>query len=519
MASGVYRPPPNRNPRSAYLDNMDGPSDNNWYLDSGATHHLTNDVNNMHVNEAYSGTSKLFVGNGASLCITHIGHVVLKLKNSITSPTITLNNILLVPQITKNLISISQLTKDNNVVVEFIDKFCFVKDKVKNLIMLQGKAEKGLYKLLLVSSKTIIPSTTFQSHVVGVESVASETPLSMFSTVESDVKNKTSCLPTATNDCINSKCLLSTSVLHKRFGHPNSRILNHVIQSCLSFKFVNKNKVNDSCDACKVGKMHRLHFSTAETKTNHPLEIIHTGLWGSAPVISVQGYRYYVSFVDEYTRFTWIFRLKTKDATLPIFKIFKTQVEKQFERPIKCLQSDWGGEFRPFVDFVHKEGIQFRHSCLYTHNQNGLVERKHRHITELGLTLLAQATLPIKFWWDSFHTAAYNINRLPTPTLSMKSPYECMFHNKPDYKFMRTFGCSCFPFLREYNKQKFHFHTSKCIFLSYSPVHKGYKCLHSSGKIYIASHILFDETSFPYSTDVVFSSIKPNSSDFQYNLL
>ena len=355
MASGAYRPPPNRNPRSAYLANMDGPSDNNWYLDSGATHHLTNDVNNMHVHEAYSGRSKLFIGNGASLCITHIGHAVLKLKNSITSPTIKLNNILLVPQITKNLISISQLTKDNNVVVEFTDKFYFVKDKVKNLIMLQGKAENGLYKLLLVSSKTIIPSTTFQSHVAGVESVASETPLSMFYVVEFDVKNKTSCLPTAIDDCINAKCLLSTFVLHQKFGHPNSRILNHVIQSCSSFEFVNKNKVNDSYDACKVGKMHKLHFPATETKTNHPLEIIHTDLWGPAPIISVQGCRYYVSFIDEYTRFTWIFPLKTKDETVPVFKIFKTQVEKQFERPIKCLQSDWGGEFRPFVDFFYKE--------------------------------------------------------------------------------------------------------------------------------------------------------------------
>ena len=339
-ASSAYRPPPIRNPRSAYLANMDGPSNNNWYLDSGATHHLTNDVSNMHINEAYTGTVKLFVGNGVSLCIIHIGYTVLKLKNSITFPTFKLNNILFIPQITKNLINISQLTKDNNIIVEFTNKFYFMKDKVKNLIMLQGKAEKGLYKLLLVSSKTIIPSTTFQSHVAGVELVASETPLSMFFVVEYDVKNKTSCLPSATNDCVNSKCLLSIFVLHQRFGHLNSRILTHVIQSCSSFKFVNKNKVNDSYDACKVGKMHKLHFPASETKTNHSLEIIHTDLWRPILVISVQGYRYYVSFVDEYTRFTWIFPLKTKDKKLFVFKIFKTQVEKQFKRSIKCLQFD-----------------------------------------------------------------------------------------------------------------------------------------------------------------------------------
>ncbi|KAH9699143.1 retrovirus-related pol polyprotein from transposon RE2 [Citrus sinensis] len=265
--------------------------------------------------------------------------------------------------------------------------------------------------------------------------------------------------------------------------------------------------------------MHRLHFPATKTKTKQPLAILHTNLWRPATVVSIQGYKYYVSFVDDFTRFTWIFSLKTKDETLHVFKIFKAQVEKQLEQPIKCLQFDWGGEFRPFTKYLQEKGIEFRHYCPYTHNQNGLVERKHIYITESGLTLLAQAKLPIKFWWDFFHTATYLINRLPTSILSMKTPYESIFHHKPDYNFLRTFGCSCFPFLREYNNHKFHFHTSKCVFLGYSPSHKGYKCLHSSGKIYIASHVLFDKTTFPYTLDPNFSSSsKHTSSDFQYNL-
>ena len=74
--------------------------------------------------------------------------------------------------------------------------------------------------------------------------------------------------------------------------------------------------------------MHRLHFPATETKTKQPLAILHTNLWGPAPVVSIQGYKYYVSFVDDFTRFTWIFPLKTKDETLQVFKIFKAQVEK-----------------------------------------------------------------------------------------------------------------------------------------------------------------------------------------------
>lgn len=82
----------------------------------------------------------------------------------------------------------------------------------------------------------------------------------------------------------------------------------------------------------------------------------------------------------------------------------------------------------------------------------------------------------------------------------MKSPYESIFHLPLDYKFLKTFGCSCFHFLRNYSQYKFHFNTSKCIFLGYNPLYKGYMCLHPSGKIYVTSHVILDETSFPYSS-------------------
>ena len=161
------------------------------------------------------------------------------------------------------------------------------------------------------------------------------------------------------------------------------------------------------------------------------------------------------------------------------------------------LQSDWGGEYRVFIDFLNQNGIIFRHSCPYTHHQNGSMERKHRHIVELGLTLLAQANLSFQYWWDAFHTAVFHINRLPTPVLKNQTPYEKLFKHKADYSFLKCFGCLCYPFLRDYNKHKFDFHSSKCIFIGYSPSHKGYKCLHPSDRVYIVKHVTFDETCFP----------------------
>lgn len=157
-------------------------------------------------------------------------------------------------------------------------------------------------------------------------------------------------------------------------------------------------------------------------------------------------------------------------------------------------------------EFSNHSGIIFRHSWPYTHHQNGLVERKHRHIVELGSTPLAQAQLPFKFWWDAFHTALYHINRLPSSVFKLSTPYEKIFKHKPDYDFLKCFGCICYPYLRDYNKHKFAYHSSKCIFIGYSPSQKGYKCLHSSGHVHVAWHVIFDESTFPYATESVFHS-------------
>ena len=82
----------------------------------------------------------------------------------------------------------------------------------------------------------------------------------------------------------------------------------------------------------------------------------------------MNGYRYYISFVDDFTRYSWIFPLTAKSEALKTFKHFKLLVEKQFSLPVKTLQSDMGGEFLAFKTYLQQEGICFRHSCPYTHH-------------------------------------------------------------------------------------------------------------------------------------------------------
>lgn len=92
-------------------------------------------------------------------------------------------------------------------------------------------------------------------------------------------------------------------------------------------------------------KSHKLPFNLSNSKVSKPLEIIHIDLWGPAPLISKQGFKYYVNFLDDYNRFNWIYPLKTKDESLSSFKQFKLVVEKQLGLPIKTVHTDSGGEF------------------------------------------------------------------------------------------------------------------------------------------------------------------------------
>jgi hypothetical protein len=119
--------------------------------------------------------------------------------------------------------------------------------------------------------------------------------------------------------------------------------------------------------------------------------------------------------------------------------------------------------------FFIKQGISHLVSCPHAHQQNGPAERKHRHIVDVGLTLLAHASMPLKFWDEAFSTAAYLINRTPTKLLDYSTPLEHLYNQVPNYPFLKVFGCACWPNLRPYHTRKLAFRSTRCAFLGYSP--------------------------------------------------
>jgi hypothetical protein len=126
---------------------------------------------------------------------------------------------------------------------------------------------------------------------------------------------------------------------------------------------------------------------------------------------------------------------------------------------------------------------------------------KHRHIVEMGLSLLSHASMPLKFWDETFATTTYLINRLPSHVINFSSPFEKLFGSTLGYAWLKVFGCAYWPHFRPYNTRKLEFSSNKCVFLGYSSCHKGYKCLDvATGRVYISRDVVFDESVFPFST-------------------
>lgn len=163
------------------------------------------------------------------------------------------------------------------------------------------------------------------------------------------------------------------------------------------------------------------------------------------------------------------------------------------------VQLDWGGEFRPLQFLLKSCGITHRVTCPYSHAQNGNVECHHRNIVETGLSLLVHAFILHKYWVKALQTTVYLINRMPTSILQNSSPYQMLFNQTPDYKFLRTFGIACWPNLRPTNLYKVDFRSKLCVFMAYSLDHKEYICLHiPTSQKYLSRDVHFIESEFSF---------------------
>ncbi|KAJ0962959.1 hypothetical protein J5N97_028081 [Dioscorea zingiberensis] len=292
------------------------PIDPNWYTDTGATDHITSDLDRLTTRERYTGFDQVQVASGSGLSITHVGHY----KIHTPTQSLLLKNVLCVPHITKNLLSVHKFAKDNNVFFEFHPDYFLVKDQASKKSLLHGRCEGGLYPIT-------------PAHIAQLKTaLISEKP--------------------------------SQDQWHRRLGHPSHSVVQTVLHSHkLPFSV---DKTVHVCDACQQAKSHQLPYSTSTHMSSSPLELVFSDVWGPASH-SVGGYKYYVSFIDDFSKFTWLYLLNSKSDVERVFFQFQNHVERLLEKKIQCMQTDWGGEYQKLHKFFKNLGIEHRISCPYTH--------------------------------------------------------------------------------------------------------------------------------------------------------
>ncbi|GJR50062.1 putative ribonuclease H-like domain-containing protein [Tanacetum coccineum] len=319
------------------------------------------------------------------------------------------------------------------------DDVYFVKELMFNLFSVSQMCDKKNY-VLFTDSECLVLSPNFK--LPDENQILLKIPRqdNMYSF---DMKNV---VPKDSLTCLVAKATSEESMLwYRRLGHINFKNINKLVKENLVKDLPLKRFENDqTCVACLKGKQHRASCKTkAFNPITKPLFMLHMDLFGTTSVSRLMHKKYCLVVTDDYSRFSWVFFLTTKDETSEILKNFIKEVENLVDKKVKIIRSDNGTEFKNNVmdEFCREKGIKREYSVARTPQQNGVAERKNRTLIEAARTMLADSKLPTTFWAEAVSTACYVQNRVLIVKPHNKTPYELFRGIKPAIGFMKPFGC------------------------------------------------------------------------------
>lgn len=313
-------------------------------------------------------------------------------------------------------------------------------------------------------------------------------------------KIKTFCVE-SNNESLVTKPNNDLSLWHRRFGHASIDYMSFLKGTVKNFNTL-KNKV---CVTCVQGKQSRLPFKSEGNRANQLLELVHSDVWGPCSVKSFSGKRYFVTFVDDFSRKLFVVAMKNKSEVFDNFKRFKTMAEKQTGHQLKILRSDNGTEYcnKNFQQYFENNGILHQRSTVNTPQQNGVAERVNRTIVEKIRCMLLDADLDKNFWVEALMTAAYILNRIPCKGSGKVSPEELWTNKKPIIGFMKVFGCRAFAQINANKRTKLDRKSSEYIFVGYCEHAKAYRLFDKRTKsVIISRDVTFLESKGEKVTDL-----------------
>ncbi|GJS27211.1 retrovirus-related pol polyprotein from transposon TNT 1-94 [Tanacetum coccineum] len=354
-----------------------------------------------------------------------------------------------------NLFSVGQFC-DSDLEVAFRKHSCFVRD-INGADLLKGSRRTNLY-------------------TISIDDMMKSSPI-----------------------CLLSKASKSKSWLwHRRLNHLNFGTINDLARKDLvrglpRLKF----EKDHLCSACQLGKSKKFSHKPKSENTN--MEVLHTlhmDLCGPMRVQSINGKKYILVIVDDYSRFTWVKFLRSKDETPEFVINFLKQIQVGLNKTVRYIRTDNGTEFVNQVMSKYYEGVGIFHqkSVPRTPQQNGVVERRNRTLVEAARTMLIFSKAPMFLWAEAVATACYTQNRSLIHTRHNKTPYELVHDKKPDLTFLRVFGALCYPTNDSEDLGKFQAKADIGIFVGYAPSRKGYRIYNKrTRRLMETIHVTFDE--------------------------
>lgn len=265
---------------------------------------------------------------------------------------------------------------------------------------------------------------------------------------------------------------------HRRFGHRDTEAVKKIVQRDLGSGLkIDQCNVKSVCGSCCEGKMSRESFPKASSSRASAVgDLVHTDLGGPIEVPTARGSRFYMSMVDDYSRYTIIYLIRNKSDAEDRIREYCALVKTQFDHYPKVIRSDGGGEYgsNSLKKYFDDHGIVHHRTAPYSPQQNGVAERKNRYLVEMMRCMLADSNMDKVFWGEAISTANYLQNRLPSSSVA-STPYELWHRKKPSYEHLRVFGSEAFVHIPKEKRRKLDKKAKKLVFVGYADGQKAYR--------------------------------------------
>ena len=460
---------------NAFTAGKDCSQRNRWLVDSGASSHMTWDKELLTDYQEFETPQKVGLGDGRQVDALGTGKVYLEMRFKVSQPKMSvMYRVLYVPQLACNLFSV-RAASSKGIFIKFGHSRCWIRGKNGKLLGM-GTMVDRLYCL----DCEIIQST------------------------------EAATLATKSRDS-------DLDVWHYRLGHASEHTIKNMAHKQLASGITLPKQAQLSfCEGCVAGKMTRKPFwSVGEIRSKRKLRLVHSDVCGPMPTESIGGNKYFVTFIDDFSRCCAVYFLRSKSEVPDKFKEFEARVSNDSGERIGTLRSDNGGEYlsKEFRSYLKSRGIHHELTVPYSPQQNGVAERMNRTLLETARSMMAHAGLPGKYWAEAVETASYIRNRTPTSALDgNKTPLEAWSGRKPNVSNMKVFGCIAYAHVPDTQRQKLDQKAVKLRFVGYSVQSKGYRLLdEKTSQVYTRRDVIFNEQDFGKNTEKPPQSEEPET--------